>query len=278
MTGVSRPRRTLLYLPAANARAIEKARALPADTVILDLEDAVAPDRKADAREAAAAAVAAGGWGGREVAIRVNGLATDWHTADFAAAAGADLIVVPKVETAAEAARAVALAGGRPVFAMIETPRGVLACAAIAAVPGIAGLLAGFADLANELRARPGPDRLALLVPAGHILLGARAAGIPAFDGVFTDIRDTDGLAREARQARDWGFDGKSCIHPAQLETVNRAFSPSAGEIADAHGLIAAHEAAMAQGRGVATYRGRLVEGLHVADARRLLDLAGRLA
>ncbi|WP_199554569.1 HpcH/HpaI aldolase/citrate lyase family protein [Sandaracinobacteroides hominis] len=270
-----RPRRTVLYLPAANARAIEKARTLPADTVILDLEDAVAPDAKDDARTAAVAAVA-GGWDGREVAIRVNGLGTEWAAADFAAAAAssANLLVVPKVNSAAEALEAVKLAGGKPVWAMIETPRGIQQVDAIADVPGVEALVAGFADLTKELRAKPGPDRLPLLYAASRILNAARAAGKMAFDGVYTDIRDVAGLEREAKQAVELGYDGKTCVHPDQLEIVNRLFSPSAAEIETAEGMIAAYEAALADGKGIATYKGRMVEVLHVAEARRLLAIA----
>ena len=276
MTQDLRPRRTVLYLPGANARAIEKARSLPADTVIIDLEDAVAPDAKDAARSAAVAAVEAGGWGDREIAIRVNGLGTPWAEADFAAvsAASVDLLVVPKVDCAADAGKAVGLAGGKPVWVLVETPRAVLQADAIAAVPGITGLIAGFADLTKDLRARPGPDRLPLHYAASRIVLAARAEGILAFDGVFTDIRDPEGLESETRQSVEFGFDGKTCIHPDQLETVNRLFSPSPDDIAHAHGLIAAHREALAQGRGVATFKGKLIEVLHVAEAHRTLKIA----
>ncbi len=275
-----RPRRTLLYLPAANARAIEKARALPADTIILDLEDAVAPDAKAEARVAALAAANSGNWGGREVAIRMNGLATRWAEADFAAAAtsAAALLVLPKVENAAEAARAVAMAQGKPVWAMIETPRGIQQVDAIADTPGIHGLIAGFADLGKDLRARPGADRLPLLYAASRIVNAARASHILAFDGVFTDIGNSEGLAAEAAQALSLGFDGKTCIHPDQLAIVNRAFSPTKADIAHAHGLIAAHKEAMASGKAVATFKGRMIELLHVAEAERTLAVAALLA
>lgn len=276
MTTDFRPRRSVLYLPGANARAIGKARALPADTVIIDLEDAVAPDAKESARTAAVAAVDAGGWGRREIAIRVNGLATGWAAADFAAvsAAGVDVLVVPKIDSAADAAEAVRLARGKPVWVLVETPRAVLQADAIAAVPGIDGLIAGFADLTKDLRARPGPDRLPLVYAASRMIMAARAEGILVFDGVFTDIRDGAGMEAETRQAVEFGFDGKTCIHPDQLETVNRLFSPSAEEIAHARELIAAHQAALAQGKGVATCRGKLIEVLHVAEARRTLKIA----
>ena len=273
-----RPRRSVLYLPAANARAIEKARSLPADCLILDLEDAVSPDLKESAR-AAAVAAAAQGFGGREVTIRVNGVATRWFEADAAAvaASAADAMVVPKIDGPADAAQAVAAAGGKPVWVLIETPKAVLAADAIAAVPGVTGLVAGFADLAKDLHARPGKGREPLLLAMGMIVLAARAHGILAFDGVFIDLDDPAGLEAETRAARDFGFDGKTCIHPSQLQLVNHLFSPSADEIAEARALIAAHEAALAEGRAVSTHRGKMVEVLHVAEARRLLAIAAAI-
>jgi citrate lyase beta subunit len=271
-----RPRRTVLYLPAANARAIEKARTLPADSLILDLEDAVAPDAKDSARAAAVEAVAAGDWGGREVAIRVNGFGTPWADADFEAVAGsaAHLLVVPKIDGPEQAAEAVARAGGKPVWVLVETPRAILSAAAIAATPGITGLIAGFADLAKDLRLKPGPERFPLFHAMSVIVTAARAQGILAFDGVFTDIRDPAGLEAETAQAVEFGFDGKTCIHPDQLDTVNRLFSPSPEDIAHAQGLIAAHRAAAAEGKGVATFKGKLIEVLHVAEAERTLRIA----
>lgn len=271
-----RPRRTVLYLPATRPRAIEKARTLPADCVIIDLEDAVAPDLKAAGRDAAVAAVAAGGWGNRELSIRVNGLSTPWAAADFAAvaASAADLLVVPKIETAGDAARAVAMAGGKPVWVLIETPRAVQQVDLIADVPGITGLVAGFADLSKDLRARPGADRLPLWYAASRIVTAARASGVLAFDGVFTDLRDAAGLAAEAAQGLAFGFDGKTCVHPDQLATVNRVFYPSAEAVDHARGLIDAHRQATAAGQAVATFRGKMVEVLHVAEAERTLKIA----
>lgn len=274
-----RPRRTLLYLPASNGRALEKARGLPADVLILDLEDAVAPDAKPEARAAAVAAVAAG-FGPREVGIRVNGLGTPWCAADFAevAQSAADFVVVPKISSAQEAAEAVSVAGGKPVLAMVETPRAVQRVDSIADVAGLAGLVAGFADLQKDLRARAGPDRMALLYAASRIVTAARASGVLVFDGVFTAIGDAAGLELEAGQALALGFDGKTCIHPSQLDDVNRVFSPSAQEVAHASGLVAAHRAAMAEGKAVATFEGRMVELLHVAEAERTLRFAGLVA
>lgn len=272
-----RARRSLLYLPANRASAIAKARTLPADCVILDLEDAVQPAAKVEARAAAVAAVAEGGWGGRELILRINGTGTEWFADDIAAVAGApfDAVLVPKVETPEAVAAVVAAAGGKPVWAMIETPRGVLAAAAIAVVPGVAGLVAGMADLAKDLRCRPDAARTPLLYSLSAIVLAARAAGIAAFDGVFTAISDVDGFGAEARQAQMLGFDGKTLIHPSQVDPCNRVFTPSDAEIAAAEGLIAAYEAGLAAGTGVSTYNGHMVEVLHVTEARRLLALAG---
>ena len=272
---MTRPRRSILYLPAANARAVVKARTLDSDAVILDLEDAVAPAVKEAAR-AAAVAAAGDDWGHRELLLRVNGLTTLWSEADFAAVENSGFagIVVPKVDSAADALVAVSRAHGRPVWAMIETPRGVLAAAAIAAVPGVTALVAGMADLTNDLRARPGPDRLPLLFALSTIVVAARASDILAFDGVFTDLNDAAGLHAEAVQGRSFGFNGKTLIHPSQIDTANDVFGPSPAEVANAEELIVAHAAAVADGRGVTTHRGKLVEVLHVTEARRLLATA----
>lgn len=267
----ARRRHSILYLPANRDSAIAKARTLPADCIILDLEDAVQPEAKDAARVAAQAAARFGGWGSRELLLRVNGLGTPWHTEDFAIAADFDALVVPKVENAAEAERAVALARGKPVWAMIETPRGVLAAPAIAAVPGVVALLAGMADLAKDLRARPDGARTPLLYSLSAIIIAARATGILAFDGVYTDIKNPAGFDSEAAQSLMLGFDGKTLIHPSQVDPCNMAFAPTADDIADSLGLIAAYEAGLAAGKGVTTYKGKLIEVLHVATARALL-------
>lgn len=271
-----RPRRTMLYAPATNARAVEKARTLSADCVALDLEDAVAPDAKAAARAAALAAIAAGDWGRRELIVRVNGLETPEAEADFAALAGsaADAILLPKLRSAQDAARGVALAAGKPLWVMIETPQAVLHAEQIAATPGVAALVAGFNDLALELRARPAPGRQPMHYAMAQIVLAARAAGIFALDGVYDRIDDPEGLAAEAQQAADFGFDGKSVIHPAQIAPVNAAFTPGPEEVEHARGVIAAHRDAAAQGRHVATFRGRMVEVLHVLQAEHTLKIA----
>ena len=274
-----RPRRSALYMPASNPRAIEKARSLPCDAVILDLEDAVAPAMKVAARGAVVAELRAGGFGDREVTVRVNGFGTPWIADDFAAATAArpDAIVVPKVDSIEQAAEAARLADGVPVWAMIESPRAVLDADRIAAVEGVAALVAGMADFAKDIGARPGVDRLELLYALQRILIAARAAGIVALDGVHADIADLDGLEIACRQSAAMGFDGKTLVHPNQIEPANRAFSPDPAAIDAARGLIAAHEAAQADGKGVTTYDGRMVEALHVEAARRLLAFAAAI-
>ncbi len=275
-----RPRRSVLYMPASNPRAVEKARTLACDAVILDLEDAVAPDMKEAARAAVLETLKTGGFGHREVAVRVNGFGTFWIADDFAAIAAAkpDAIVVPKVDSASQAAEAVQLAGGVPVWAMIESPRAVLDADRIAAVAGVTALVAGMADFAKDIGAKPGADRIELLYALQRILIAARAEGRVALDGVHADIGDAEGLEIACRQGAAMGFDGKTLIHPSQIEPANRAFSPDPAAIEEARGLIAAHEAARAEGKGVTTYKGRMVEALHVETARRLLAFAEAIA
>lgn len=271
-----RPRRSILYLPAANPRAIEKARGLDCDCVILDLEDAVAPDAKPAARAAAAAALLAGGWGHREVAIRVNGLDTEWSEADFAAAAesGAAAIVVPKVGNADTAVAAARYASGIPVWAMIETPRGVQAVDDIADVEGVHALLVGAADLEKDLRCRVGHDRAEIQYALQRILIAARASGKLVFDSVHADISDPGGFELVCSQGVALGFDGKTLIHPSQIDAANRIFSPSAEDVDYARRVIGAYEEARAKGRGVATLGTRMIEVLHVEQARRTLACA----
>ncbi|USI73163.1 HpcH/HpaI aldolase/citrate lyase family protein [Sphingomonas morindae] len=256
--------RTALFLPASRQRAIARARSLHPDLLILDLEDAVAEPDKASARAAAVAAVAEGF--AVPAAIRVNGGGTDWHAADLAAVAAsrADLCVLPKAEDAAAIA-AVAAAVARPVLAMIETPAGVLAAPAIAAAPGVAGLIAGTNDLAHQLRV-PGRAGLALALQA--IVLAARAAGGLVLDGVWNRLDDPDGLAAECAEGRSYGFDGKTLIHPDQIAIAEAAFAPDAAALEEAAALVAA-----ATG-GAARFRGRMVEAMHVEAARALLARA----
>lgn len=277
-----RPRRSVLYLPGSNARALEKARGLPADALVLDLEDAVAPAAKEEARARVVEALARGGFAPREVVIRVNGPATPWGAGDLAAAArsGADGVLLPKVEDAASvraAEEGLARAGAPAplaLWAMIETPRGVLAASAIAgATPRLACLVAGTSDLVKDLGARHVPDRTPVLASLSLILLAARAHGLAALDGVHLDLDDARGLVRACAQGRDLGFDGKTLVHPRQIEAANRAFAPTAEEVALAIRIVEAHREAGARGEGVTVVDGRLVEALHVEAARRLIAL-----
>lgn len=277
-----RPRRSVLYMPGANARALEKAKGIDADALVLDLEDAVAPDAKAEARERVCAAVRSGEYGHRELMIRVNGLGTQWHDDDIAAvaAAGPDGVVVPKVDSADDVRRLVGSleAAGAPehtsLWAMIETPTAVLHAEEIAtAHERLTVLVMGTNDLVNELQALHVPGRAPMLVPLSVALLAARAAGKVILDGVYNDVRDAEGFAAEARQGRELGFDGKTLIHPSQVEPANVAFAPSESDIDHARTVIAAFTEARAKGLGVVTVDGRLVENLHVRDAERVLAL-----
>jgi citrate lyase subunit beta/citryl-CoA lyase len=272
-------------MPGSNARALEKARTLPCDAVILDLEDAVAPDAKESARRAVAEAVRAGGFGRREVIVRVNALATAWGADDLAAAAevAPDAILVPKVDGAADilAAGERLDAAGAPervgLWAMIETPRAALAPLAVAeakrerAGRRLACFVAGTNDLAKEMRARAGPGRAALLPALAGLVLAARAEGLDALDGVWNALDDEPGLAAECAQGRELGFDGKTLIHPNQIAAANAAFGPSASEIADAEQVVAAFAAPDAAGQGAVRMGGRMVERLHLAVAERTL-------
>ncbi len=285
MTASDTPRRSALYMPASNARALEKAKTLDADMLIFDLEDAVAPEAKEVARDAAVAAVRGGGYGAREILIRANGPDTAWGAADLAAAAssGARGVVLPKVNTADDVKRAeIALAAAPPAFtlwAMIETPLGVLNLREIAAAGArLAGLIVGTADLAKDLRCAHPADRWPMLQALQMCVLAARAHGRAVLDGVHLDIADTDGFAAACRQGRDLGFDGKTLIHPSQIAGANAAFSPSAEDLARARRIVAAHAEAAAQGRGVTLLDGRLVEVLHVQEALRLIARADMIA
>jgi citrate lyase subunit beta / citryl-CoA lyase len=275
---VYRPRRSVLDMPGHNERALEKATTLPVDGVILDLEDAVAPDHKAAARDSACAAAASGRYGGREVAIRVNGTGTQWHDDDLAAACAADPdgIVVPKVDSADEVRSLVAALErhGAPertrLWAMVETPEAVLAAGEIASASArLAVLVMGTNDLVKELGARHVPGREPLLTALSLTLLAARRSGVVVLDGVYNDVTDLDGFEAECRQGRDLGFDGKTLIHPGQVGPCNAAFAPSADEVQEAYEIVAAWEAG--QGTGVVTHRGKMVENLHVEIARTVI-------
>ena len=285
-TPVIVPRRSVLYMPGANERALEKAKTIPADALILDLEDAVAPEAKAAARERVCAAATSGEYGRREVTIRVNGIGTPWHDDDMraVAAAGPAAVVVPKVNSAAEvhAIEAALEAGGAPehttIWAMLETPVAILHAAEIAAASKrLTVLVMGNNDLAKELRAEHVPGRAPLLAALSMAVLAVRFAGKEILDGVFNDVADLDGFTAEARQAKDFGFDGKTLIHPKQVEPCNTTFAPTSQEIALSQEVIAAFEAAARDGRGVVTVNGRMIENLHVEQAQRVLAVAAAI-
>ncbi len=277
-----RPRRSVLYMPGANERALEKAQTIPADALILDLEDAVAPDAKPEARDRVCAAATSGAYGRREIAIRANGIGTPWHDDDLRAiaAAGPAAVVVPKINSAADVhqiERALE-AGGAPdhtmIWAMLETPVAMLRAEEICGASArLAVLVMGTNDLAKELHANHVPGRAPLLSGLGLCLLAARATGKVILDGVYNDIKDEAGFAAECHQAREMGFDGKTLIHPSQVEPCNAEFAPAADEVEKAARIIAAFTEAEADGRGVVTVDGRMVENLHVDEARRVLAI-----
>ncbi|WP_333771871.1 HpcH/HpaI aldolase/citrate lyase family protein [Streptomyces sp. IBSBF 2435] len=283
MSDTPRPRRSVLYMPGANERALEKARTLPTDALILDLEDSVAPDAKKAARDRVAEAAASGGYGHREVTIRVNAPGTPWHADDLraAAAAGPDAVVVPKVDAPETVTAVVAAleAAGAPdrtaVWAMIETPAAMFDARRIAAASErLTVLVMGTNDLAKELRAEHVPGRAPLLTALSMALLAARATGRVILDGVYNDVQDLTGFEAETLQARQLGFDGKTLIHPRQLEPCNRVFAPAAADVERSRKIIEAFDQATSQGRGVVTVDGRMIENLHVEEARRVLALA----
>ncbi len=259
------PPRSALYMPASNARAMEKARDLAADMIILDLEDAVPPGLKDEARMASLAAVETG-FGERLVAIRINGLGSDAHLNDVVAVkqSACDIVVVPKIESADVAAQLVDRIG-KPVIVMIETPRGVLRAPDICATDGVVGVFVGANDLANDLKLPPNAGRAGLAMALQTILLSARAAGIWVFDSVYNDLKNEAGLRAECEEGRMMGFDGKTLIHPNQISITNAAFSPSEAEIEDARALVTA-----ASG-GAERFRDRMIETMHVDAARRIL-------
>ena len=277
--------RSMLYIPGSNARALEKARSLPTDAIIFDLEDAVAPDAKADARIALAAALTTGGYGSRARVARINALDTEWARDDLSALAGAspDGILLPKVDGAADIATLSGMMdqtdlGGTAIWAMMETPRGILNALAIADAPGMQGFVIGTNDLAKDLHLPEGTGRASMRMALQTCVLAARAAGIACVDGVYNAFKDDDGLRGECDDGRALGMDGKSLIHPAQLEIANAAFAPNETEVALARRQIAAFAEAEAAGQGVAVLDGRIVENLHVATARATLAKAEAIA
>lgn len=286
MAATARPRRSVLYMPGSNARALEKARGLAADALILDLEDAVAPDAKALAREQVCQAVVEGGYGARELIIRTNGLDTPWGKDDVIAAARAapDAILLPKVESAAQVQDAEALLRQHgqdktAIWCMMETPKGILHAEQIAASsPRLAALVMGTSDLVKDLNAQHTPLRLPVLTSLGICMLAARAYDLAILDGVYLDLDDDAGFEAACKQGLELGFDGKTLIHPKTLEITNRVYAPSAAQVAWAHKIIAAFEAATKEGKGVVLVDGKLIENLHVEQAKKLAALAEAIA
>ena len=287
MSNDLRPRRSVLYMPAANERALEKAKTLPADAIIFDLEDAVAPDAKETARPNAVAAAGSSEYGNRELTIRCNGLDTPWGADDLRAAAtsGASAVVVPKVGPVAylDEISSILDGAGAPaelkIWPMIETPTAIFDVRAIAAHPRVAVLVMGTNDLAREIRSRLGAaDRHPLVPHLATALLAAREAGKAILDGVYNDVKDLDGFRAECVQGMEMGFDGKTLIHPGQVEIANEVWAPSEAEVEHARRVIDAFDEGLREGKGVVTVDGRMIENLHVANAQRVLAVADAIA
>ena len=283
MSKTARPRRSVLYMPGSNARALEKGRTLAADGLILDLEDAVAPDAKEMARQQIGAALKAGGYGARELIVRVNGLESPWGYDDIVAAAGfgADAILLPKVESAGAVHQAETImeASGAPhalsIWCMMETPLGMLHAEEIAeASPRVDALVMGTSDLAKELYAAHTRDRLPMITSLGLCMLAARAAGIAILDGVHLDLGDDEGFAYSCGQGKELGFDGKTLIHPKTIDVANEVFGPSEEEVEWSRTIIAAHAEAAKEGKGIVVVDGKLIENLHVLNAKRVVAMA----
>jgi citrate lyase subunit beta / citryl-CoA lyase len=281
----ARPRRSCLYMPGANAKALEKAKTLAADVLLLDLEDSVAPEAKAEARAQVAAAVKAGGYGKREVIVRVNALATPWGRDDIAAAgaAGPDGMLAPKVESAAEvkaldeAMSAAGFSANASLWVMIETPRAIFNLAEIAAAARgtrLSCFVMGLNDLAKETRARAGATRAPFHAAMSLSVSAARLEGLTAIDGVYNDISDAAGFEAECRQGLEFGFDGKTLIHPSQIDAANAVFAPTSEEIARAHAVIAAFALPENAGKGVIKVDGRMTELLHLEEAKRVVAVS----
>ena len=282
-----RPRRSVLYMPAANERALEKAKTIAADAIIFDLEDAVAPDAKESARPNAVTAASSGEYGNRELTIRCNGLDTPWGADDLRAAAGsgASAVVVPKVGSVAylDEISAILDGAGAPeslkIWAMIETPTAIFDVRAIAAHPRVAVLVMGTNDLAREIRSRLGAaDRHPLVPHLATALLAAREAGKVILDGVYNDVKDLDGFRAECVQGMELGFDGKTLIHPGQVDITNEVWAPTEAEVEHARKVIAAFDEGLREGKGVVTVDGRMIENLHVANAQRVIAVADAIA
>jgi len=282
-----RPRRSILYMPGSNARALEKARSLPADGVILDLEDSVAPDAKEEARKMVTDALEAGGYGKREILLRVNGADTPWGTEDLVAAAtsGADAVLLPKIDSAKQVQEAEALLkeSGAPetlsIWCMMETPAGILHAEAIAKASGrLEGYVMGTSDLTKDLQAAHTSMRLPMLTSLGICLLAARAFNLAIVDGVYLDLGDEEGFTNACRQGAELGFDGKTLIHPKQIKPANTIFAPSQDEVTFSHKIIDAHKEAVAEGKGVVVVDGKLIENLHVLNAERIVQMSQAIA
>ncbi|MEP1964152.1 HpcH/HpaI aldolase/citrate lyase family protein [Tateyamaria sp.] len=275
-----RPLRSTLYIPGSKPRALDKARGLPIDAIIFDLEDAVPVEEKNSARDTLADALATGGYGARMKIIRINGLDTQWGADDTNAARdmGADAILLPKVSTLGDLDALAAMTGDTPLWAMMETPLGMLNAAQIATHPKLQGMVMGTNDLAKDLQARNRADRLPLQTGLGLCLLAAKAHGLAIIDGVYNAFKDDAGLQVECEQGRDMGFDGKTLIHPAQIPVANDVFSPSKADIDLARRQIIAFEETEAAGQGVAVVDGRIVENLHIVSARETLAKADAIA
>jgi len=281
MTTQMRPFRSVLYIPGSKDRALDKARSLPVDAIIFDLEDAVSPESKVEARGTLKAALDQGGYGNRYKIIRINGLDTEWGAEDIAALrdAPADAILVPKVNSAADIDAVQTLLGNdTPIWAMIETPASVLNSNEIAAHPALEGFVAGTNDLAKELNCRTRPDRLPMQMSLQMMLLAARGNDVIAVDGVYNQLKDEEGLRAECDQGRDLGFDGKTLIHPAQVAVTNECFAPSEAELDLARRQIEAFEEVEKSGQGVAVVDGKIVENLHVETAKKTLAKAAAIA
>jgi len=282
-----RPRRSVLYMPGSNARALEKAKSIPADSLIFDLEDAVAPDAKAEARKQVCDTVRGGGYGPSEIIVRVNGLSTAWGRDDIVAVArtGVDGILLPKVQGAGYIREVLSILDVEDapetvaIWCMMETPLAVLHAERIAsASPRIGALVMGTSDLTSDLQAHHTRDRIPMVTSLGICMLAARAFGISILDGVHLDLEDMEAFEQICHQGHDMGFDGKTLIHPRQVEVANRVFGPTADEVAHARRIIDAHAEVAREGRGVVVIDGRLVENLHVQEARRTLQLADAIA
>ncbi len=286
MTNADRPRRSALYMPGSNGRALEKAKSLAADVLILDLEDAVVPEGKEAARQQVREAIKTGGYGKRELVIRVNGPNTEWGRDDMASAArsGADAILIPKIESAAMVEQAIGMMrharapDSMALWCMMETPKGVLHAEEIAASsPRIACFVMGTNDLVKDMRAAHTVLRLPMITALGICMLAARAHGIAILDGVYNEFRDAEGFRQSCVQGLELGFDGKTLIHPSQIDPCNEVFSPTPTELEEARKIVAVFAEAEAEGKGVVVVDGRMVENLHVEQAKRMLSMAAAI-